>query len=1186
MALSGLSSLLQELPQYQALAERLKAGRQQNASILQAARPLLIGGLWKELHAPMLVVTPHPEDARRLHDQLAAYWGDTIPLYLFGELEALPFERLTPDSATTHQRIRALAALAGLYPGQPAPLVVTSASGVALKTLPPAIFHEQRDRHRIRRAEKLSMEGMLQRWAALGYRLGRIAEVPGAASRRGGIVDVFPPGETLPFRLDFWGDFLESIKTYDPGSQRSLAPVDEALITPALELLPALADAEYVARAIAALDFSKCPDKVSERIDEELSLLTTGQEVEDAGFYLGFFNRTSLLDYLPQGGLLVMDQPLELEQAFWEQDQRTEEMRAAKQGRGEVPGNFPSPYFTWEDLKPVFAARGGLRLARWQGEALTDLPFFQAPSFGGQMDDFLRDAQERTCHGERIVIATSHGARLQELMAGHDMGATVVDDLETLPAPGEIAIVRGFLGEGWEMRDVGDATPTPTGVGVASPMPPPSGGGTNVALFTDAEIFGASKIARPKRQYAYHVPSLPEEIAPGSFVVHVDHGVAKFAGVISMGDPGQEKEYLVLEYAEDDKLYVPVEQAHRVGLYVAPTDEAPSLTRLGTQEWAHAKSRVKKAAREMAEELLALYSKRQAATGIPFGADTPWQQEVEDAFPYVETPDQMKAIVQVKEDMESGRPMDRLVCGDVGYGKTEVALRAAFKAVAYGYQVAVLVPTTVLAQQHYVTFSERLQPYPVRVESLSRFRSPKEQDEVVEGLASGKVDICVGTHRLLQKDVKFKNLGLVIVDEEHRFGVAHKERLKHMRAEVDVLTMSATPIPRTLNMALSGVRDMSTMETPPEERLPIKTYVSEDSDDLIREAILRELDRGGQIFYVHNRIYNIYSVVERVSRLVPQARIAVGHGRMDEEELANVMSAFTKGEYDVLVCTTIIESGLDMPNANTLIIDRADTFGLAQLYQLRGRVGRGRNRAYAYLMAPRGRRITETAQKRLETILAATELGAGFRIAMKDLEIRGAGQILGGEQSGHIESVGFDLYNQLLTKAVEELKAGAPMADETQEEPEEITINLKLPARIPPSYVEDLPTRLAFYQRLNHARTLNALKEVQDELWDRFGKFPREMHNLLYTVRVRVLAQQAGVEALTKEADSVSVRLKEDVGGAQAPLQAHLGRNVRVGNRFLHLDTRKLDRPWGQALLELLEGVLGFKERMAGVVVG
>ena len=496
------------------------------------------------------------------------------------------------------------------------------------------------------------------------------------------------------------------------------------------------------------------------------------------------------------------------------------------------------------------------------------------------------------------------------------------------------------------------------------------------------------------------------DLIPGSYVVHVDHGVARFAGTTHMEDNGEAKEFLVLEYAENDKLYVPTDHLDRVGAYVGAQDQPPTLTRLGTADWARIKERVKGSAREMAEELIKLYASRQAAEGHEFSQDTIWQRELEDSFPFLETPDQIQAIEEVKSDMEQGKPMDRLICGDVGYGKTEVALRAAFKTVSDGMQVGLLVPTTVLAQQHYATFSERLSPYPLQVEVLSRFRTPKEQQEVLAGLETGAVDIVIGTHRLLQKDVKFKNLGLVVVDEEQRFGVGHKETLKRLRNQVDVLTLSATPIPRTLHMALTGIRDMSVMNTPPEARLPVKTFVSEYNEETIREAILREIERGGQVFFLHNRVRTIQQTAAELAELIPEARFMIGHGQMPEAELEEVMEAFADGEADVLVCTTIIESGLDMPNVNTLILDRSDRFGLSQLYQLRGRVGRGEHRAYAYLLLPRGQRITEAAEQRVQAILEASELGSGFRIAMRDLEIRGAGNLLGAAQSGQIHAVG------------------------------------------------------------------------------------------------------------------------------------------------------------------------------------
>ncbi len=1164
--LSGLAKLLTDLPQFRRLVEHLLLDQNEGMSIISSARALLLGTLWQELQVPVLVVVPRPDDARRLYDQFMAYWGDELPIYHFAELEALPFERLTVDSATTHQRLQALAALAGLYQQASTPLVIASASAVALKTLRPETFQTREGCHVLRRGDQGSMTSLLAQWAAMGYRMETATEAPGAMSRRGGIVDVFPVGNLLPVRLEFWGDVLESLRTFEPGTQRSLEPVEEVTLFPARELLPALADNQRVVEAIRNLDFAHCSPKVVSRMEEEIAMLAAGQEVEDASFYSGVFNRHSVLDFLPAQGVLVVDQPSEVEEACLEIDRRSFQLRQAKTGRNGLPGGFPSPYFVWEEVsRRMQQLSRRLDLSRWGSEQPGSFPFTQAPSFWGRMDSFLEEVRRRTQEGQRVVAVTSHAQRLQELMAEAGLGPSSADALDHLPPPGSITLVRGSLAEGW----------------IASTEP-------GTLLFTDAEVFGTVKINRPRRVSVPSRQPLAAEITPGAYVVHADHGVARFTGTTTLGEDTEQQEYLVLEYAEGDKLYVPTEHTDRVSPYVAPGDQPPTLTRLGTQEWARTKERVKRSAQEMAQELLALYALREATPGIAIGEDTPWQRELEDSFPYQETPDQLATIDQVKNDMERSQPMDRLVCGDVGYGKTEIALRAAFKAAASGMQVAILVPTTVLAQQHYVTFSQRLSPYPVTVEVLSRFRTDQEQQAVVEGLAAGKVDICIGTHRLLQKDVKFKNLGLVIVDEEHRFGVAHKERLKKMRAQVDVLTLTATPIPRTLHMALSGIRDMSTMETPPEERLPIKTYVSEASDDLVREAILRELDRGGQVYFLHNRVRSIARVADNLRKLVPEATFAIGHGRMPDDELEKVMEGFSKDEFDVLVCTTIIESGLDMPNVNTLIVDRADALGLAQLYQLRGRIGRGSHRAYAYFLVPRGRRITEAAQKRLETILSASELGAGFRIAMKDLEIRGAGRVLGAEQSGHIHAVGYDLYSQLLAEAVEEIKSGgetpAPALGPSEEERAEIAVSLRLPARIPTDYVEDMPTRLALYQRLSRARSLEEVSQVQQEMRDRFGPLPREVHNLLYTVRVRALAQAADVEAVTKEAASVVVRLREEVGGAKPALEKELGPHVRVGGTLLHLELKRLDMPWGQALLEMLERLAAFRQRVMASV--
>ena len=670
-------------------------------------------------------------------------------------------------------------------------------------------------------------------------------------------------------------------------------------------------------------------------------------------------------------------------------------------------------------------------------------------------------------------------------------------------------------------------------------------------------------------------------------MVHEDHGVARFAGTTSMDSNGESREYLVLEYAESDKLYLPTDHLDRIFPYVGTSDLPPTLTRLSSSEWARPKERVKASTRELAKELLDLYADRRVARGHAFSADVVWQREMEDAFPYEETPDQARVIDEVKADMEDGRPMDRLVCGDVGYGKTEVALRAAFKAINDGLQVALLVPTTILAQQHYATFVDRLGPYPIRVEVLSRFRTPKEQRRIVQDLSKGAIDIVIGTHRLIQKDVRFRNLGLVIVDEEQRFGVSHKERLKRLRREVDFLTLSATPIPRTLYMALSGVRDMSAMDTPPEERYPVKTYVGEYSDQIIQEAVKRELDRGGQVFFLHNRIRSIQRVAAHLGELAPQARIAVAHGRMEESRLEEAMLSFSEGEINVLVCTTIIESGLDIPNANTLIIDRADRFGLSQLYQLRGRIGRSSSRAYSYLLVPKGKRITPGAEKRLQAILEASELGSGFRIAMRDLEIRGAGNILGAEQSGHIHAIGFELYTKLLNQAVQDLRAErAEEAAPESEAKSDLRVDLPLSAHIPQDYIGHLPIRLNVYQRLMDLRSHEQIEDMRRSFETALAPLPRDVDNLLYLVSLKIMARQMGVQSIASSDTDITLTLKDSVGGARLIMERSLGGWASVGNRQIKLNRRLMGSKWRAVLDLTLQRLKEFQERFSRLPVG
>jgi len=631
---------------------------------------------------------------------------------------------------------------------------------------------------------------------------------------------------------------------------------------------------------------------------------------------------------------------------------------------------------------------------------------------------------------------------------------------------------------------------------------------------------------------------------------------------------GVEREYLLVEYEESDRLYVPIYQADRLSRYIGADDRPPRLNRLGTAQWQTVKARAKQAAEEVARELLELYAARELTEGYAFGPDGEWQTELEASFPYFETEDQLRAIADVKADMERPKPMDRLICGDVGYGKTEVALRAAFKAVLDGKQVAVLVPTTVLAQQHYATFRQRLAPFPVEVEMLSRFRSRSAQREILEGLLTQQVDIVIGTHRLLQKDVAFADLGLLVIDEEQRFGVTHKEQLKRMRTEVDVLTMTATPIPRTLYMALTGVRDISTIETPPEERLPVTTYVGEYDAELVRRAILRELERGGQVFYVHNRVQTIQTARRRLTKLVPEATFATGHGQMREADLEQVMLRFVGGEIDVLVCTSIIESGLDIPNANTLIVERADHFGLAQLYQLRGRVGRGAQRAYAYLFHDRLTRLTQEARQRLETMHEATELGAGYTIAMRDLEIRGAGDILGTRQSGQIAAVGFDLYTRLLRRAVQELRAQREGKPPPPEPLGSIRIDLPISVRLPEDYVPDVRLRLQIYRRLAELGSMIQIDEMERELADRFGPLPPDVKNLMYQLRLKALARDARVSVIGIDNGRLVLRSGRGIYPDRDKLKRLLGERVAVGRRDIWLPQ---ERGWQGELVAVLK---------------
>ncbi len=1128
--------------------------------VSDGAKPCFLAALARQAQSPLLVVTSRPHRALALSEELAAWLGGDENIYLFPPRDTLPYERLAPDWAAVRDRLRLLSLLAEPSPADPslaagrrppAPVVVACVQALSQAIIAPAEMRSAGET--ITTGGALAPEPFLRRLAQRGYRFEPLVDVPGQASRRGGIIDLFPPDAELPLRIELLGDRVESIRLFDPSTQRTLRLVESATVGPAREmLLPQPGAWELLAR----LDLAACAMEVGRRFQDELSLLAAGEASPDDAFYLPFLTRSTLLEYLPEGALLILDEPADIASAQEEHDRQVTEVRDEMTAQGELPPGMPLPHLPWPQMRDALTGRSPrLELSRWAGDdegaGALRLPFDPAASYGGRLPDLARDLAAASRRGETAVVVSQQAARLAEVLGERDIFATPSTAVDGPLPPGALAIVQGSLPQGWRLRRRDGA----------------------LILLTDAEIFGFVKQRRPTRVPTVRREAFLSELAVGDLVVHVEHGIGRFAGLTRLTPEGHEREYVELRYAEGDRLFVPTDQLDRVSRYVGPTDRAPALTRLGSQQWLRAKARVRRAVAELARELLELYASRRVLAGHPFSPDTPWQQELEASFPYVETPDQMAVMWEVKDDMESPRPMDRLVCGDVGYGKTEVAIRASFKAVMDATQVAMLVPTTVLAQQHYQTFRERLAGFPVRVEMLSRFRSPPEQREIVGDLASGAVDIVIGTHRLLQADVAFKNLGLVIIDEEQRFGVSHKERLKQMRQEVDVLTLSATPIPRTLHMSLAGIRDMSTMETPPEERLPIKTHVFEHDSRLIREAVLRELERGGQVYFLHNRVHNIEVVARRLRDLVPEAKIAVAHGRMPEEQLAGVMLDFVKGAVDVLVCTTIIESGLDIANVNTIIINQANRLGLAQLYQLRGRVGRGVSRAYAYLLYDRDRSLSEPAQKRLQTIFEATELGAGFQIALRDLEIRGAGNLLGAEQSGHIGAVGFDLYSRLLADAVERLKA--LQRGEKPPPPSEIvtplTIDLPLTAHIPDGYVDDLNLRIALYQRLAAVRTAEEIEELARELKDRFGRLPPSVRTLLYVVRLRTLAREAGVQSIQAENGEIVLRMAAGRRLPQERIRREAPPESWVGPTSVRLSRGRLGERWQEALLALVE---------------
>ena len=1048
---------------------------------------------------PVVVLCPDENGARALSQDIAALTGEDVNVltgrdYMFYSADAM-------SRGAEQKRINALAAMIN-----GAPVTVMTAEGALQRTMPPEVF--RRAAFELDMKSSVAPEDVEDALLRCGYTRATQVEGPGQFSRRGGIIDFFSPAYREPVRIEFWGDEIDSMGFFDTGTQRRTESIDKCSVVPAAEVLPTLAKG---GTAAVASDLAKLAEHAARRragetgpvlaavLREDADRLDSGAELPGADRYIQliYTEASTAFDYFPQNAILVLDQPARFAENARAYIKRIGEDVTSLSRAGKLMGR-PNDYYMPLDVAvrrlaamPLYMV-DSFTAGRYLPEprSVTVIPAKQLPSYAGSMNQAADDISGYLKANFSVIVLSGDARRaklLTEFLNEHGVKCSLEETLKAIPERGKCVITTGSLSAGIEYP------------------------GEKLAVLTDTQIAGSGfkKRKRPAKRKLTNAERINSytDLAVGDLVVHEYHGIGRFSGVVRMPVDGVEKDYIKISYAGSDVLYVPATQLDLVSKYIGAGEDRPvRLSKMGGTEWQRTKSRAKAAAKKLAGELIKLYAERMRLKGHAFPPDSPWQTEFEERFPYEETSDQLRCTEEIKSDMEKPIPMDRLLCGDVGYGKTEVALRAVMKCILDGMQAAILVPTTVLAQQHYQTAVQRFEGYPVEIGVLSRFRTPTQMKKTIADLAEGRCDLVIGTHRLLQKDVKFKNLGLLVVDEEQRFGVSHKEHIKELSRQVDVLTLSATPIPRTLNMALSGIRDMSTIEEPPMERLPVQTFVMEHDWGVLADAMRRELDRGGQVYYLHNRVDNIERTAKKIMELMDGATVAVAHGKMDSEQLGRIMEDMAEGNIQILVCTTIIETGIDIPNVNTLIIEDADKLGLAQLHQIRGRVGRSTRRASAYLTFKRNKVLSEIAEKRLEAIREFAEFNSGFRIAMRDLEIRGAGSLLGAEQSGHLTDVGYDMYLRLLEEAVLEERGEAP------EKRANTTADFSVSANIPESYVAASEQRMDLYRRIALIRTESDADDVLDELIDRFGEPPTEVTNL---VRVALLRGEAGLAGIT-----------------------------------------------------------------------
>ncbi len=1083
------------------LREQLVAG------LSGSARTLFMATLYKETKRPQLIITHNLYQAQKIYDDLIELIGeDEVYLYPVNELIASEIAIASPE--LKGQRLEAL----NYWCNENKGIMIAPVAG--LRRILPPLEIWKKSQINLNIGEDIDVDSFLLKLVNMGYERASMVSTPGEFSIRGGIIDIYPLTEEMPIRIELFDTEIDSIRHFDIEDQRSLETRETIMIGPASEVI--LFDEHFekgaqqlekgLAKSLKKVKDQAAKEALLENITHEIEQLKSKQTFQQMYKYMEmFYDRgASLLDFLPNKGLVIMDEISRIQEMSQNLDKEEAEWQTSLIQQGETVVDLSMHHHFHELLekanKPLLYLSLFLRhVPHTHPENIINLTCKSMQNFHGQMD-VLKGELDRWVKGHYAVVFIAANEervnKLANVLSDFDIEADVLSENSPLSI-NRFQIIKGDLSTGFEL-----------------PM-------QHLAVITEEELFKKKAKKQKRRQKLSNAERIKSysELKVGDYVVHINHGIGKYLGIETLEINGIHKDYLHIKYQGNDKLYVPVEQIDQVQKFVASEGKEPKVYKLGGTDWKKVKNKVQKSVQNIADDLIKLYAEREASKGHAYAVDGEEMRELEASFAYQETEDQLRCIEEIKKDMESERPMDRLLCGDVGYGKTEVAIRAVFKAIMDGKQVAFLVPTTILAQQHYETIRERFQGFPIEVGLLSRFRSRKQQTETIKGLKAGTVDVVVGTHRLLSKDIIYKDLGLLVIDEEQRFGVTHKEKIKKLKANVDVLTLTATPIPRTLHMSMLGVRDLSVIETPPENRFPIQTYVVESNPGVIREAIERELAREGQIYYLYNRVEDIEKKAEEISMLVPDARVTYAHGKMNENELESVILGFLEGEFDVLVSTTIIETGVDIPNVNTLIVHDADKMGLSQLYQLRGRVGRSNRVAYAYFTYQKDKVLTEVAEKRLQAIKEFTELGSGFKIAMRDLSIRGAGNLLGAEQHGFIDSVGFDLYSQMLAEAIEERK-GNP---EEKVKQKDVEINIELDAYIPSDYIDDAKQKVDMYKRFRTLDTVEEVQDLQDEMIDRFGEFPKEVEYLFEISKLKIYAKQEGIESIIQKKNEITL---------------------------------------------------------------